>query len=388
MFSKKVMVVVGVVIFLIATAVSYYSFGRVSSKSGGVTSLFYRPPTTNGSNTATQADTEPKTEECPINGEYYSKTQKAKWDKRRPLGVMVENHKESRPQSGLSGADVIYEAVAEGGITRTLAVFFCKEAPYIGPVRSARIYFLKLLQGYGDHPLYAHVGGANAAGPADALGEISDLGWDNYNDLNQFSVPFPNYWRDYERLPGVATEHTVYSTPSKLWDYAVAKRKLSNVNEKGKKWNAAFTPWKFKDDAKNESRGVVGKISFGFWTLFSSDYSVVWTYDKTTNNYKRENGGSPHLDKNTGKQLAAKNVVVVFADESPVNDDYGGHLFYDIVGAGTGLVFQDGKAIKITWKKPKEEAQIRFYDESGKELELVRGQVFVEVLPTGNKVTY
>src|SRR5438105_14884108 len=147
-----------------------------------------------------------------------TKSQKALWEKRRPLGVMIENHTEARPQSGLSSADVVYEAVAEGGITRFMGVYYCKDSiKYVGPVRSARVYYIDLLSEYGSYPLYTHVGGANCnkttgsgcenGAPADALGKLEDLGWFGYNDLN--FIPFPVMWRDYERLPNVATEHTV-----------------------------------------------------------------------------------------------------------------------------------------------------------------------------------
>lgn len=305
------------------------------------------------------------------------------------MGIMVENHKESRPQSGISSADVVYEVVAEGGITRFLTVFYCQDASFVGPIRSARIYFITLLQGYGNYPLYAHVGGANTEGPADALGEIKDLGWGLYNDLNQFSVPFPYFWRDYERLPSVATEHTVYSSTSKLWDYAQSKRKLSNVDEDGESWNETFSSWKFSDDEKPEKRGESTQISFGFWTQFADDYAVVWNYDRETNMYRRENGGKPQMDKNSGKQLESKNIIVVFSKESPANDGYeGGHILYKLTGKGDALVFQNGNAIKATWNKKDEESAMKFYNENGKEVSIIRGQVFVEILPTGNNVAY
>ncbi len=378
------------IIFIVFGLVVFTSYAYFSPTDGKIFSPLGSYKTLNNNHSATEAPAEPKTETCPINGQMLTKTQKEKWEKRRPLGVMIENHKDARPQSGLSMADVIYEAVAEGGITRFLAIYYCQDAPYIGPVRSARIYFIKLLQGYGNYPLYAHVGGANTPGPADALGEIADLEWSLYNDLNQFAVPFPYYWRDYERLPNRATEHTVYSSTAKLWQYAASKRKLTDVDEDGKKWNETFTALKFQDDAKLADRGKINQISFGFWQSFASDFSVVWTYDSVTNGYKRTNGGQPHIDKNTGKQLTAKNMVIIFAKESPANDGYeGGHILYKVTGSGNGLVFQNGKVIEITWQKPKEEDQMILYDaNNNKEIEFVRGQIWFEILPIGNKVIY
>ena len=196
------------VMFLIVGTVSYFYFSSGFGQGANNAPL---KTITNEAGEEEVVDTAPKTEVCPLNGQLFSKARKKLWETRRPLGVAIENHLEARPQSGLSKADVVYEAVAEGGITRFLALFYCQDAKPIGPVRSARIYFLKLLQGYGNNPLYAHVGGANTPGPADALGEIRDLGWDGYNDMNQFAVPFPYYYRDYERLPDRATEHTMYS---------------------------------------------------------------------------------------------------------------------------------------------------------------------------------
>ena len=346
-----------------------------------------------------EESTEPKTESCPINGQMMTVAQKNKWVTRRPLGVMIENHVEARPQSGISSADVVYEAVAEGGITRFLALYYCQDASFVGPVRSARVHFMTMLREYGDYPLYGHVGGANCdaetgsgcanGAKADALGIIRKIGWDSYNDLNQFGVPFPYFWRDYERLPNVATEHTVYSSTAKLWDYAKLKRDLTNVDEEGAVWDKTFESWKFADDAKVADRGKTNKIQLGFWSSFASEFAVVWNYNSQKNTYARVNGGKPHLDKNTNKQLEAKNIIVVFADESPANDGYeGGHILYDLAGEGDALVFQNGNVIKATWKKADPESRMKWYDENDKEISIVRGKVFVEIVPIGNKVTY
>jgi len=389
MINKSVAWITVFVVFLLSAVVSYSFFGNGSLTTGAgflAPLTKYAAPSSQATPTATN---EPKTEECPLNGEMLTKTQKNQWVLRRPMGVAIENHKEARPQSGLSSADVVYEAVAEGGITRFLAVFYCKDATTIGPVRSARIYFIKLLEQYGDNPLYVHVGGANTPGPADALGYINTLDWNSYNDLNQFSVPFPYFWRDYERLPNVATEHTVYSSTVKLWKYAKDVRKLTNVDSKGVAWDKNFKAWSFKDDASQGDRGKVAKIDFGFWTNLSSDFSVTWTYNSVNNTYARNNGGVAHIDKDTGKQLTAKNIVIMFSKETPANDGYeGGHIIYKTIGSGDAIIFQNGQAIKGSWSRVFETDPLKFTDESGKAVSMVRGQVFVEVLPIGNKVNY
>ncbi|MFA6017421.1 MAG: DUF3048 domain-containing protein [Patescibacteria group bacterium] len=388
MINKKIAFAVVFIMFIIS-AVTTYSFFSAEKGISFLSPITYKAPTSENGTTESAINSEPKTEECPLNGQMLSKTERTIWEGQRPLGVMIENHKEARPQSGLSSADIVYEAVAEGGITRFLAIFYCQNASYVGPVRSARIYFLRFLEGYGQYPLYAHVGGANTDGPADALGYISELGWSSYNDLNQFSVPFPYFWRDYERLKNVATEHTVYTSTKKLWQYAKDKRELTNVDDKGVRWDKGFLAWKFEDDAKLADRGKVAKIDFGFWDNLASDFSVVWNYDSKTNSYKRTNGGVPHIDKNTGKQLEAKNIAIVFAKESPANDGYdGGHLLYKNVGSGEMLFFKNGQVVKGTWSRETEEDQIKFFDTNGKEISIVRGQVFIEMLPIGNKVNY
>lgn len=394
--NKKISFLIGILFFLLTSFLSYSFFSGGSEEFIKNPLSKYKAP---AGSSIEVADNEPKTEECPMNGELMTKKQKAAWEKRRPLGIMIENHLESRPQSGFSSADIIYEAVAEGGITRFLSIFYCKDADPVGPVRSARVYFLNMLQEYGDYPLYAHVGGANCdeetgsgcanGAKADALGIITKMGWAGYNDMNQFSVPFPNFWRDYERIPNAATEHTVYSSTKKLWDYAKNKRQLSNVDQEGIAWDKTFTPWKFQDEAKPEQRGDLQKISFGFWSSFADQYNINWIYDKTSNSFKRENGGQPHMDKNNNKQLEAKNVIVVYMAESPANDGYpGGHILYQTTGSGKALIFQNGKAVDASWQKTDAKSRIKFEDSSGQEISMVRGKIFIEILPIGNKVVY
>lgn len=379
----------GAVAYLVTTVLSYFLFANVIFSRSGNTLSPVSESTKSLDGKTVFDDSLPKTEECPLNGVKYSKQQKQWWGKHRVLGIMIENHSEARPQSGISSADVVYEAVAEGGITRFLSVFYCEDAGMVGPVRSARTYFLDFISEYGDFPLYAHVGGANTPGPANALGQINDYGWGSYNDLNQFSIGFPTYWRDYDRMGHeVATEHTMYSTTQKLWDFAAKSRKLTNVDETGKSWDANFRPYTFKNDVPTASRPASQTVSFNFWEGYG-EYAVRWEYDPTTNAYLRVNGGQKHLDKNDGKQVSAKNVVVLFMRESRANDGYEGnlHMLYGTKGTGNALVFMDGKKITATWSKKNRTARTILADETGKEIEYNRGKIWFEILGTTTTVT-
>lgn len=379
------------IIYLFSTGVSYAVF----SKSSGLTSQKVSPiqaPEDTGTTASFSPfkiqPGEPTTEACPLNGVMRTKTEKNWWSGHRPLGVMIENHSDARPQSGVSRADIVYEAVAEGGITRFLAIYYCQDAPFVGPVRSARTYFLDFISPYADFPLYAHVGGANTPGPADAISQIGDYGWNQYNDLNQFSLGFPTYWRDYERLGRpVATEHTMYSTTTKLWNFAEKERDLTNMDKKGVSWDVNFVPFTFKDDSPGKDKL---SPSYFFWSsMFKGDYAVTWKYDPVNNDYLRFNGGKEHLDLNTNKQLTAKNVIVLFMTEEHANDGYEGnqHLLYGTEGSGNMLLFQDGKKIEGTWSKKDRESQFKFKDSLGQEIKFNRGQIWFSVVPVGVEVS-
>lgn len=386
-FNRKITLIIGgLLVYLASAGISYATFRFLGGPVGGLISPIELPEGVSGFKIDPNA---PKTEKCPLNGGMFSKAERQIWEKRRPLTVMIENHQESRPQSGLSNADIVYEAVAEGGITRFLAVFYCgaAEEVTIGPVRSARTYFMDFASEYGDYPLYAHVGGANLPGPANALGQIGDYGWlAKGNDLNQFSLGFPVFWRDYERIGHpVATEHTMYSTTEKLWEVA-QKRDLSNIDEDGNKWNENFLEWKFKDDEKQEAKGEVQSVEFSFWEN-NPEYKVRWEYKKDNNYYSRLNGSQAHTDLNNSSQLQAKTVIIQFMKEKgPIDAEK--HMLYTTLGTGKVIIFQDGQVIEGTWSKGKRQSRTKFVDKSGKEIALNRGPIWIEIVPVGGEVKY
>lgn len=321
-----------------------------------------------------------KDQPCPLNGAMYTKNRKGQWDKRRPLGVMIENHADARPINGWTRADVVYEAVAEGGITRTLTMYYCQDAGDIAPIRSARTYFLDWLSEYS--ALYAHVGGANTPGPADALGQIKDYG---ILDMDQFGLGFPTYWRGTDKL----APHNVHSTTKKLWEAALARGKGWGAEDKnGDKWDENFVLWQFKNEAPLDQRGTQKPIVVPFWTQ-AGDYTVTWKYDKATNTYKRYIGSTAQVDPTTKEVVSPKNVIVQFQVESDANDGYpDGHLLYDTIGSGKALFFIDGKAVQGTWNKASREARTKYLDANGQELQFNRGQIWIETIPASNTVTY
>lgn len=329
---------------------------------------------------------EPKTESCPINGAMHTKKAKDNWQVRRPLAVMIENHVESRPQSGLSSADIVYEAVAEGGITRFMAIFFCNLSDVqVGPIRSARTYFLDWVLPY--DALYAHVGGANTPGQADALGQIIKF---KLKALNQFSIGFPTFWRDYQRLGHpVATEHTMYSTTQKLWEVG-SKRNWTATDNTGRSWDESFIAWKFKDSSGGSGTGPdANQIQVTFWQN-QPDYEVSWQYEKSCDCYKRKNGGTDQMDLNNKQQLSAKNVIVQFKKESNAFDGYEGnvHLLYKTTGSGKALIFIDGKVIEGQWVKPTRNVREKFLDRGGKEVSFNKGVIWIQTVPEGAKISY
>lgn len=384
-------------LYLLSTGISYAVFDYLRKPIGILQPTKITPETKEA---LLVDNTGPKTEACPLNGQKFTKAEKDIWLTRRPLTVMIENHEEARPQSGLSKADVVYEAVAEGGITRFMAVYLCDAIArenIVGPVRSARTYFLDWASEYGGTPLYVHVGGAHCeettgegcegGAKADALGQIGKYGWEGENDLNQFSIGYPTFWRDYERIGHtVATEHTMYSTTERLW--AVGKKRgLTNKDSEGTDWRTSFISWSFKDEDK--SLAVSNPIEFYFWDGYDA-YKVKWEYDQQNNVYKRSNGGQPHLDLNTKEQLAVKNVVVQFTKESSANDGYAGnaHMLYGTIGEGKALIFQDGQAVEAKWVKKTRLDRTKFFDTKGKEIKFTAGKIWIEILPLDTKVTY
>ncbi|MEK7550691.1 MAG: DUF3048 domain-containing protein [Patescibacteria group bacterium] len=406
--SKKLTIIASFIgLYLISAGISLLVFSYLFVKNGSADSFSSKRSRIN-------LDL-PKTEECPINGGKFTRDEKNIWETRRPIAAIIENHLDSRPQSGLSKADVVYEAVAEGGITRFLGVFYCNvmaEEVKIAPVRSARIYFVNIAAGYGENPIFLHQGGANNFCPScpdgvkvrgqvdktvDAYTALDKLGWRNGqhgNDMDGgFNVGFPVVERNQYRLGSepAAWEHSVVANIDEVYNEA-KKRGFEFNDEDGNAWNENFRLWKFEDlpaQAGGKAGGspMATDIKFGFWDG-KPEYDVEWKYDSISNAYKRFNGESEHLDWEFDKpQISSNNVIVMFAKEKSLVDAEG-HQFYEVVGTGDAIIFMNGEVVEGTWKKKTQLDREVFYDTNGDEIEFNRGPIWIEILPAGNEVSY
>lgn len=278
-----------------------------------------------------------------------------------PLAIMVENHPDARPQSGLIDASAVYEAITEGGITRFMGVFMQNSAPEVGPVRSARSFFVDWASEYSAY--YGHAGGAK-----DALALIPKS--------NVYDLPDTTGYFKRIRYRNVATEHTLYTSTANLYSLAKKKKYPTESN---------VQTLLYKDDADISQRGAKTKININFST---SSYDVSWAYDKTSNTYLRTMAGIAHKDRTTGQQLSAKVVVVQSVSRTPIHLSGAKATFeFDDIGSGAVKVFQDGQEIDGTWKKADQSSRTRFYDSAGKEMELDRGVIWYEIAPPGTPVT-
>lgn len=387
-------------LYLLVAGASAWAFGAFRPHKASVSTS----PENGIGNKLTIDPNESKDQVCPMNGKLFTKTEEGAWEQKRPALVMIENHPDARPQSGLSKADIVYEAVAEGAITRFMGVFYCgavADQGKVAPVRSARIYFVNLAVEYST-PIYVHVGGGNCSRDqvtdqctsdkrAWALEELAKLGWRRArgNDFDTISdIGKPVLYRDESRLGAdktLAVEHTMVGSLLNIWKEA-SSRGFSGQNPDGTTWLSQFKPWKFKDDAIPEKRGSVNVISFEFWKDYT-DFDVRWDYDHESNSYKRSNGGQPHIDLENKEQLTAKNIAVQFAKEEGPIDEHK-HMLYQVIGKGKALFFQDGNVVEGTWEKKDQQSRTIFADKNGKEIFFVRGPIWVEVVPANNAISY
>lgn len=265
------------------------------------------------------------------------------------VAVMVDNLGAARPQTGLGEAGVVYEMEAEAKITRFMALFAGDPPSVVGPVRSARSYYLQICKEWG--ALYAHVGGSK-----DASANIKSWG---IKDLDEFRNG-GEYWRDKSRK----APHNVYL----------------NIDKAASGKEQALRPhWQFGDPA--EGNPDFTKFSFSY----GSGNNVSYEFSPGEKRYLRYINGSPHSDRESGKQIAVTNVVIQYAPHQ-YRGDGTACIDIQVIGSGKAEYFLAGQYHEGTWQKDSMGSPTRFSNADGKEITFPRGNTWIQVLRPGATV--
>jgi len=287
----------------------------------------------------------------------------------RPLAVMIENSMAARPQTGIINADVIVEVVDEGGITRYIVIYSSKESEVNGPVRSARPYYAEIAKSFDSifvffgaskegYERVAQLGMPDLSAAADTIGSSG-------------IKAKARHWRDSSRV----APHNAYMSTINLREDAKAY---------GYNLNGGISPFKFKNDAPESERGDVDTIIVNF---SSPTFEAKYVYDNEINSYKKYLGGVEHIDRISGEQIIAKNIIVQITDISGPLDQYG-HIAVRTTGQGEALFFLDGKVIEGTWVRNNYNDQFKYLNKDGDEVKFNVGQTWISFLATLDRLNY
>lgn len=265
-----------------------------------------------------------------------------------PYAVMVENSIDAWPLSGPSKANVVIEAPVEGSITRFMLLFDpSSTTTQIGPVRSARPYFVELANGLGS--MYVHVGGS-----PDAL-DMLRRSTPRVEDLNEF-FNGRYFWRSSSR----SAPHNTYTSIEQL------NKAASNTQAEA----FAFTPWQYTDEFTSSS--TVSSVEIPY----QGAYRASWSYDSERHTYRRSQNGRTQNDAD-GSTVDVENVLVMLTD-SDVLDDVG-RLSVRTTGSGKVLLFRDGTVQRGVWRRTTGE-HIRFESEDGRDMFFAPGKTWISIL--------
>lgn len=278
--------------------------------------------------------------------------------KQAVTAIMLENSPDARPHSGLKQAGIVFEAIAEGGITRYVALYQEAKPSIIGPVRSLRPYFLSWIAPFDTS--IAHVGGSKKA-----LDEVRN---GTYRDIDQF-FNAGSYWRATDRY----APHNVYTN----------FEKLDALNKSKGYTTSSFTAWE-RQEGETATTPDATNITVNF---SSALYNTKYTYNAKTNDYSRFLGGVAHMDREKG-QITPSVVIAMLVNETTVMED-GARESIQTNGSGTAYIFQNGTVQKATWKKTAQKSQLQWLDSQGKQIVLNRGQTWIAAVPnSGGKVSW
>lgn len=286
--------------------------------------------------------------------------------------VMIENSVDARPQAGLEEAGIVFEAIAEGGITRFMAIYQESEPERIGPIRSARPYYVEWAAGL--DAAYAHSGGSNKA-----LQLIPKLGVMDLDHGKEASY--------FERVSNRFAPHNVYTNMERLDAFKEDKGYIESD----------FVPFtRIQEDSKVEkpdttatAEATTEKLNRRATTIemdiSSPLYNTSYAYDEASNVYKRSMASRKHTDEVSGKQISPSVVIAMYTDYSI--DPNRIHSVYRTTGTGDAVIFQNGEVTTATWSKKSRDAALEFLDDDGEPVKLTPGQTWITAIPKG-RVSY
>ena len=285
------------------------------------------------------------------------------FSKSRPIAVMINNNHQAWPHAGLNDAYITYEIIAEGGITRLMAVFKDKDTAKIGSVRSSRPYYLDYA--LENDAIYVHFGYSE-----DARNDIKSLGVNNINGLTDEGA----FWRDTSLKK--AREHTAFTSMEKIKKYAESKGYNRDTNkELLLKYSVNEIDLSEKEEAIKADKVF---MKYSYYT--NSSYE----YDSENKVYKRFMSGTAHVDAITGKQYTYKNIII-----TPIRnrsyDSYGRQKL-DNIGSGDGYFITNGYAVPITWTKESRSSQTVYKYKNGEEIIVNDGNTFIQITPVGQEI--
>lgn len=282
----------------------------------------------------------------------------------RPVAVMINNIEAAQPLLGISKADIVYECIVEGGITRLLAVFGNpQKVDTIGSVRSSRPDFIYLAKGL--DAVYFHVGTSTQAQALLDTGIITSFDLGMYGSMS---------WRDNYRMNYLGYEHSLVTSGKSisqgLKDYDV---RTDSDTDKG---------MKFSDTPSS----ISGDKATNMNVVFSSYKSTSFEYSSKKKVYTVNQFGAAQYDSEYSVNNTVSNVLVIRTDVYQIDDE--GHMSFDVIGSGSGYYMSGGRVINITWQKSSSSDPIHYYTSDGKELEMMRGKSYVCIIPRDSDVSY
>lgn len=282
----------------------------------------------------------------------------------RIIAVMINNHKNARPQSGLGDAFLNYEIIVEGGITRIMSLYKDKDTSRIGSVRSARHYFLDYA--LENDAIYVHIGESPQANS-----DIKSLGVDAINGLKNSSL----YWRD--KTLNISSEHTAFTSIERI-ENLIKSKGYRETSDKKLLLNYSVNDINL---SKKSDSIIANKV----YIEYSSYTNTSYEYDVINKVYIRSMSGIVHKDYVSGEPYTAKNIITYQVKNKSI--DSSGRQELENIGSGSGYYISEGYAVPITWEKESRGSQTIYRYKSGEEIKVNDGITWIQIQPISKKIS-